>query len=90
MTIRYPCSVGECQSGAHGSRQTDLLYRSTLSFVLDEERGREMATTATMDTNTQWFIRLGRYSSAVHGYQRKVTAWTLNGPHLDLTERIVE
>jgi hypothetical protein len=72
----------------HGSRRIDLLYKSTLFFVLDEERGREMPTTSTMDTNAWQSIRLAWYSSGVHAYQRKVTTWTLNGPHLDLTERI--
>jgi len=66
----------------------DLQYKSTLFFVLDEERGRNMATMATMDTNARRFSRIGWYSSAVHGYHRKVTAWTLVGPHLDLTESI--
>lgn len=76
--------------GSPGSRQIDLLYKSILFFVLDEERGREMDTTPTMDTNARRFSRIGRYSSAVHSYQRKVTAWTLSGPHWDLTEWIVE
>jgi hypothetical protein len=43
-----------------------------------------------MDTNAPRFSRIGWYSSAVHVYQPKVTAWTLVGPHLDLTESIVE
>ena len=54
------------------------------------KKGRAMATTATTDTNAPRFRRLVRYSYAVHGYQGKVTAWTLIGPHLDLTESIVE
>ena len=49
-----------------------------------------MHTTATMDTNARRFSGIGRYSSAVHAYQPKVAAWTLSGPHLDLTEIIVE
>src|SRR5690242_5626222 len=54
------------------------------------KKGRAMATTATTDTNARRFSTMERYSSAVHAYQRKVTAWTLSGPHLDLTESIVE
>lgn len=54
------------------------------------KQGGATATTASMDTNTRRFSEFGRYSSAVHGYQWKVTAWTLDGPHLDLTEWIVE
>jgi hypothetical protein len=49
-----------------------------------------MPTTLTMDTNARRFSRIGRYSSAVHGYQRNVSAWTLVGPHLDLTESITQ
>ena len=52
------------------------------------KKGRATATTATVDTKPLGFMRMGRYSSAVHAYQRKVTEWTLVGPHLDLTESI--
>ena len=36
-----------------------------------------MATMATMDTNARQFSGIWRYSSAVHGYPRKVTERTL-------------
>ncbi len=49
-----------------------------------------MATAATMGTNARWFSRKERYSFAGQAYQRNVAAWTLSGPHLHLTERIVE
>ena len=49
-----------------------------------------MATIATTATNTRGFSGMPWYSSAVEAYERKVAAWNLSGPHLDLTESIVE
>jgi hypothetical protein len=47
-----------------------------------------MPTALTTGTRRPLFRRIERYSLEVHGHQGEVTAWTLAGPHLDLTESI--
>ncbi len=52
-----------------------VLYKSTPFFVLDEARQGD-GYDGYHGYQPRPFSRIGRYSSAVHGYQRKVTAWT--------------